>query len=313
MGEKTKNGFTLIELLVVIVIIGMIAAIAIPSYQKVRIKARESEVAKNLGTINLALSQFGVDHNGFYPYRVSAVDNAGNVITTSDLDGLYPLGIFGGVKVLDDTGALRSTYVQNGFVQPMFPDDNYYLYFNQYTDPLVALGYLANYPRNPFFPRDDRPMGSIIWAFSGSDLTVPSRSVVVTPGDFVYTFNMGDPVSPGGPGGTAGSDEREDPDSTMPNAESYSVELPSGATLNFRLDLIDSYQLWAYGNLPMNGPFWAVYENNDYAPPQRRVEPRRDFNGNGYRDAFEAGIILYYSAGGKFYEQATSAGGKIVF
>ncbi len=314
MANRLRNGFTLIELLVVIVIIGMIAAIAVPSYNKVRIKARETEVVKNLSTINQALNQFAVDHNGLFPYRVHNVDPSGNVLASSDLPGFFPLGLFGGVEVVDENGVLNAEYIRRSFIQPRFQDFDYYQVFNQYTDPLVALGYLSRYPRNPFFPRENRPVGSTLWAFSPDDLTIPSPDVVISPGDFVYTFNMGDPLDTGGGAGSVNpSGDREDPKGVIPLAVSYRVTISNVTTLDFKIDLVDSYQLWAYGSLPLNGPVWTIYTNNNFAPAQKRSVPRKDFNGNGYKDEFEQGVIAYYSSGGKFYEKTTSTGEKIEF
>ena len=46
-----SKGFTLIELLIVIVIIGILAAIAIPNYLNMQKKAKTSEAKTNLGAI----------------------------------------------------------------------------------------------------------------------------------------------------------------------------------------------------------------------------------------------------------------------
>ncbi|ERP31885.1 type IV pilin protein [Chitinivibrio alkaliphilus] len=50
-----QKGFTLVELMVVIVIIGIIAMLAIPNYLRYADRARTSEIAPTLRTINNAI------------------------------------------------------------------------------------------------------------------------------------------------------------------------------------------------------------------------------------------------------------------
>jgi type IV pilus assembly protein PilA len=64
--SKDEGGFTLIELLVVVLIIGILAAIAIPSFLNQKGKAQDSSAKTQAASLQTAIETFATDHSGSY-------------------------------------------------------------------------------------------------------------------------------------------------------------------------------------------------------------------------------------------------------
>jgi len=64
--RRDPKGFTLIELMIVVLIIGILAAIAIPNFQNMRERALEANIKRNCHVVQLAAEDFAVQNDGVY-------------------------------------------------------------------------------------------------------------------------------------------------------------------------------------------------------------------------------------------------------
>ncbi len=85
MLARNRKGFTLIELLIVVVIIGILAAIAIPKFAATKDKAKLATVKTDLKNIQTAQEAYFSDNNTYSSALTSTLfsPTVGNTATTA--------------------------------------------------------------------------------------------------------------------------------------------------------------------------------------------------------------------------------------
>lgn len=78
-------GFSLIELMVVVAILGVLAAIGVPTFLAAQSRARDASVQADLVNAKTALTAFAAGHDGALPSAITTSGSASWAATTVDL------------------------------------------------------------------------------------------------------------------------------------------------------------------------------------------------------------------------------------
>jgi len=108
MFKKSQKGFTLIEALIVIVIIGIIAAVAIPKFANSKADSETKTCQGNLSIIQSAIAHYKFD-NGSDPATVAALVTGGYLEVAPKCPSGGTYSITSGVIACSETGHTLGT------------------------------------------------------------------------------------------------------------------------------------------------------------------------------------------------------------
>lgn len=113
MDTDSKKGFTLVEIMIVVVIIGLLAAMAIPAFQKVRETSQTKAITDNLRQLASGANKY-FDENGVTTVaRTALVGNDKYVKTLAPVAGeSYPDNITQGTDIATTGGAPGSISIE---------------------------------------------------------------------------------------------------------------------------------------------------------------------------------------------------------
>jgi type IV pilus assembly protein PilA len=115
MKTRKNQGFTLVEIMIVVVIIGLLAAMAIPAFQKVRTASQDKAVLNNARQLGGAADQYFLEHGTSSVLITSLVGAGAYVKSLSTVaNETYPLSFTQStpITISGIANARTITYVQ---------------------------------------------------------------------------------------------------------------------------------------------------------------------------------------------------------
>lgn len=118
-SEYQKRGFTLVEIMIVVVIIMLLAAMALPAFQRSRMNAQNSRVVNDIRIFQGAFQQYALEYGDFpadvgprtVPPGVGQYFHAKNFLERTAVGGFYDwdYGVFGVTAAVSVDGTTCSS------------------------------------------------------------------------------------------------------------------------------------------------------------------------------------------------------------
>lgn len=112
--SANEEGFTLVELLVVMLILGILAAIAIPAFFSQRDKGNDTDAKANARTVQTALESYATDNGGSYAdatmTKLAAIEGTITNMNKTGAGGVVLSGLAAGTYTITATSKTGTTF-----------------------------------------------------------------------------------------------------------------------------------------------------------------------------------------------------------